>query len=154
MPRVLRILRGNPSKKRMPAEPQGIGDLWSPPDYFDEELRDEWNRVVESAPSGILTGTDRDIVSAYVVAVVEFARAVTQVRKGGQVVKAKNGAAIVNPFLGIMNKQAALIARFGSQLGFSPASRAQLGSSLGSSSGRSSDGGAMTLAQYLAEKPK
>jgi len=137
----------------MPGEPQGVGDLWSPPDYFDEEQRDEWNRVVESATSGILTGTDRDIVSAYVVAVVEFARAVIEVRRDGQVVKAKNGAAVMNPFLGIVNKQASLIARFGSQLGFSPASRAQLGSSLGSSSGRSSARDATTIEQFLAERP-
>jgi P27 family predicted phage terminase small subunit len=152
-PKALRILRGNPSKKRLPRnEPDGVGDLWSPPSYFDSEQRDEWDRVIENAPRSLLTGTDRDIVAAYVVAVVEYARAVIEVRTGGQIEKTKNGNVIQNPYLGILNRQALLIYKFGSQLGFSPAARASLGNSIYSSS-MSSDRDATTIAQFLAERP-
>jgi phage terminase small subunit len=82
-PTALRLLRGNPQKRRMPQnEPDGVGDLWDPPTYFDAIQKREWLRVVESAPW--LTGTDRDLVASYCVAVVEFARAVKAVRKNGQ----------------------------------------------------------------------
>ena len=48
-------------------------------------------------------------------------RAVLEVRKMGQVVKTRDGNAVQNPFLGIMNRQALLMAKFGSELSFSPA---------------------------------
>ena len=56
-------------------------------------------------------------------ACVEYERAVREVRKIGQVVKTKDRNAIQSPFLGIMNRQALLISRFGAELGFSPAAR-------------------------------
>jgi P27 family predicted phage terminase small subunit len=150
VPKLLRVLRGNPAKRPLPVnEPEGVGDLWQPPSYFGAEQRAEWDRVIENAPPGILTGTDRDIVAAYVVAVVEYARAFIEVNSGGQVVQTKNGNVIQNPFLGIMNRQALLIGRFGSQLGFSPAARASIGNSIDSGGS-----GAATIQDYLAEKPE
>jgi P27 family predicted phage terminase small subunit len=128
VPGVLRRLHGNPRQHKMPAnEPEGVGDIWAPPAYMDDAQREQWDHVVAHAPPGLLTGTDRDILAAFVNAVVEYNRAVVQVRSMGQVVKTKDGNAIQNPFLGIMNRQALLIAKFGSEMGFSPASRASLG---------------------------
>jgi hypothetical protein len=42
----------------------------------------------------------------WVVACVEHARAAAEVRRMGQVVKTKDGKAINNPYLGIVNRQA------------------------------------------------
>ena len=73
----------------------------------------------------------------------------------GQVVKTRDGNAIQNPFLSIMNRQASLMVRFGAELGFSPAARA----SLGSSAPAFGDGpglrirGESDLARYLELKP-
>lgn len=128
VPAALRELHGNPRQKPIPDEPEGVGDLWAPPAYMDEEQRAQWDYVLAHAPPGLLTGTDRAIVAAYVNAIVEYERALVQVRSMGQVVKTKDGNAIQNPFLGIMNRQALLMAKFGSELGFSPAARASLGS--------------------------
>lgn len=128
VPAVLRDLHGNPGKRAVPDEPEGVGDLWAPPSYMDEEQRAQWDYVVDHAPPGLLTGTDRDILAAFVNACVEYQKAVLSVRSMGQVVKTRDGNAIQNPFLGIMNRQALLMKTFGSELGFSPAARASLGS--------------------------
>lgn len=143
----------------MPAEePEGVGDLWAPPAYMDEEQREQWNYVVDHAPPGLLTGTDRDILATFVNACVEYQKAVLQVRSMGQVVKTKDGNAIQNPFLGIMNRQALLMKTFGSELGFSPAARASLGSRAPEFSNDAPAGGRGravrgSLAAYLELKP-
>lgn len=157
-PLVLKELHGNPGKRALPVdEPEGVGDLWSPPAYMDDEQRAQWHYAVDHAPPGLLTGTDRDILAAWCNACVEYARAVLEVRKIGQVVKTKGGNAIQNPFMGIMNRQAMLMVKLGSELGFSPAARASLGSrapefphDAPSGSRRPIKGG---LAGYLEQKP-
>jgi P27 family predicted phage terminase small subunit len=76
----------------------------------------------------LLTGTDRAIFSVWPVACVEYARAAQEVRNLGQVVKTKEGNVIQNPYLSIMNRQAAIMLKAGGELGFTPAARASLGS--------------------------
>jgi P27 family predicted phage terminase small subunit len=153
---MLRRLHGNPRQKPMPEnEPEGVGDLWDPPKYMDAEQRAQWTYVVDHAPPGLLTGTDRDVLSTFVNACVEYQRAVLEVRKIGQVVKTRDGNAIQNPYLGIMNRQALLISRFGAELGFSPAARASLGvtaTAFGNGAGRRVRGES-ELDRYLALKP-
>ena len=68
----------------------------------------------------LLTGTDRAIFSVWLVACVEYARAAQEVRNLGQVVKTKEGNAIQNPYLSIMNGQAAIMLKAGGELGFTP----------------------------------
>ena len=127
-PTLLKSLHGNPGKRRMPkAEPLGRGQLWSPPSWFDKDQRKQWRYAVEHAPPGLLTATDREVLVVWVVACVEHAKAVVQVRALGQVVKTADGNAIQNPFLPIVNKQAMLMMKAGSEMGFSPAARASLG---------------------------
>ena len=157
-PTVLRALHGNPRQHAMPTdESEGVGDLWSPPAYMDDEQREQWNYAVDHAPPGLLTGTDRDILAAWCNACVEYARAVVEVRKIGQVVKTKDGNAIQNPFLGIMNRQALLMVKLGSELGLSPAARASLDSRAPEFPHDAPTGGRRPikggLAGYLEQKP-
>lgn len=154
-PTLLRALHGNPGKRPLPVnEPDGVGDLWAPPGWFDAEQREQWDYAVAHAPPGLLTGTDREVLVIWCVASVEHARAVAQVRTMGQVVKTRDGNAIQNPFLPIVNKQAMIMLKAGSELGFSPAARASLGSrapefgGAGAAKPRSSG-----LAAYLEQKP-
>jgi len=130
LPAVLKQLHGNPGKRRLndADEPQGVGELWAPPPHFDDELRDQWHYALDHAPPGLLTGTDRGMLIVWVAACVEHARALVEVRRHGQVVKTKDGNAIQNPYLGVMNRQALMMIRAAAELGFSPAARATLGS--------------------------
>lgn len=158
VPTALRELHGNPGRRPMPVdEPEGVGDIWAPPTYMDERQRLQWDYAVAHAPPGLLTGTDREILAIWVNACVEYARAVEQVRSMGQVVKTKDGNAIQNPFMGIMNRQAMVMLKAGSEMGFSPAARASLGAHApefndGPTAGRtrSIKGG---LDAYLEHKP-
>jgi P27 family predicted phage terminase small subunit len=155
-PTALKRLHGFPGHHKVPAnEPQGQGLLWSPPDWFDEEQRAEWHYALEFAPPGLLTATDRGYLVIWCVASVEHARAVLEVRKLGQVVKTKDGNAIQNPFLPIVNRQALIMMRAGAEMGFSPASRASLGNAAPEFTTlngplRAKPGG---LADYLEQNP-
>ena len=155
-PTVLAKLRGNPGKRRLPkAEPQGRGDLWAPPIWFDAEQRDQWQYAMDHAPAGLLTGTDRETLAIWCVAAVEYARAARRVREDGQVVETSNGNVVQSPYLSVMNKQALIMLKAGGEMGFSPASRASLGSRVpefrdGPGSGQPRSGG---LAAYLEHKP-
>lgn len=157
-PTHLKLLHGNPSKEQLALdEPQGVGVLWAPPEWMtDEEQRQQWHYAIEHAPLGLLTETDREILAVWVVAAVEHARATLEVRKLGQVVKTKDGFPVVNPYLGIVNRQALILLRCCGELGFSPASRTAIGRA--GEAGGAGVGGARQLAgsrlaQYLDAKP-
>ena len=127
-PTHLRLLHGAPDHRPLPKdEPQGVGVLWSPPDWFDDDQREQWLYAIENAPAGLLTATDREVLVIWTVASVEHARAAQEVRKLGAIVKTKDGNAIQNPFLPVVNRQAVIMMRAGGEMGFSPASRAALG---------------------------
>jgi hypothetical protein len=81
IPTLLKELHGNPGKRALPIdEPQGVGALWDPPVWFDNEQREQWRHALDRAPPGLLTGTDRAIFTGWCVAVVEYAKAVVEVR--------------------------------------------------------------------------
>lgn len=154
-PTHLRVLHGNPSKLPAPIdEPLGVGVLWAPPEWFDDEQRGQWAYAIENAPAGLLTATDREILVVWVVASIEHARAAQEVRKLGQIVKTKEGNAIQNPFLPVVNRQALIMMRAGGEMGFSPASRASIGrAGTEIPVGRAGQFAGTPLAAYLSEKP-
>lgn len=133
--------------------PEGTGLLWSPPEWFNDEQRAQWDYALQHAPPGLLTGTDREVLVIWCVAAIEHALAVVQVRRLGQVVKSAEGSPYQNPFLGIANRQALIMLRAGAEMGFSPASRTALGRSAGETDGPSAPARSSGLAAYLAQKP-
>lgn len=155
-PTHLRLLHGNPDKRALPLdEPEGTGVLWAPPEWMDEDQRAQWHYAIENAPLGLLTATDRETLAIWCVASVEHAKAAQEVRKLGQVVKTKDGNAIQNPFLPIVNRQALIMLRAGGEMGFSPASRAAIGRA-GQDEPRAAGSGQIAgskLARYLDSKP-
>jgi P27 family predicted phage terminase small subunit len=156
MPAALAKLHGNPGKRAVVLdEPEGRGGpLWAAPPWLDDEQRAQWAYALECAPLGLLTATDRELLAIWVVASVEYARAISEVRKLGQVVRSKEGVAFQNPFLGIANRQALIMMRAGNEMGFSPVSRAALGRISGEIHGATGAPAASSrLAQYLAQKP-
>jgi P27 family predicted phage terminase small subunit len=127
VPLELRELRGNPRQHAVPTDvPEGEGVLFEAPEWMDEEQRLQWDYALEHAPYGLLTATDREVLAIWCVAAVEYARAVAQVRANPQVVRTKEGNAIQNPYIGIVNRQALIMMRAGAEMGFSPAARMSL----------------------------
>lgn len=153
VPAVLRQLHGNPRKDALPTDiPEGQGLLWAPPAWMDDQQRDQWDYALANAPPTLLTNTDREVLAIWVVAAVEHAKAVLEVRRIGQVIKTKDGNAIQSPFVGIMNRQALIMLRAGAEMGFSPAARMALASPGEPHAGIRSPGSSR-LKQYLAQKP-
>jgi P27 family predicted phage terminase small subunit len=121
-------LHGKPGRRPFKVdELAGVGDIWAPPGWFDDQQHHQWHYSVEHAPPGLLGGTDREILVVWVVAAVEHARACQKVRELEQVVTTREGGVMQNPYLGVMNRQAHIMLRAASELGFSPAARAGLG---------------------------
>ena len=161
-PLLLKQLHGNPHDHALPADvPEGVGELWAPPDYFNDEQRAQWDYALENAPRGLLTATDREILVTWCLAAVVRARAAREIDRLGLVVKTKDGNAIQNPFLPILNRQALIMMRCGAEMGFSPSARMAIGQAAeeGAGGGRYYIGGARAathksaLDQYLDEKP-
>ena len=159
-PTLLKRLHGNPGKRALPVtSSEGRGQLWAPPDWLDEAQRKQWHYAIDSAPIGLLTETDREVLAIWCAAAVEHARAAAAVRSLGQVVKTKDGNTIQNPYMAIMNKQALIMLKAGSEMGFSPSARASLGSRSAAGGGLEPIEGGLgrsrssELAAYLEEKP-
>ena len=93
-----------------------------PPDFLDDEGRNEWERVIaDLEPLGLLKNSDRGVLTAYCEAWSRFAAAVREYRE--------QGVTRVNPDSGRTGKHAAVsvaenatvqLAKLGSLLGLSP----------------------------------
>ena len=94
---------GDPDTK-----PDWSTDVPVMPDYLDEYAQEEWNRVMEDAPEGVLTKTDMIILAQYCVMV----SAMVQSCLGDSV------------FLAADHTQLRLIQQ---ELGFTPISRGKIG---------------------------
>jgi P27 family predicted phage terminase small subunit len=151
-PLALRRLHGHTSHSTPPLvdAPEGVGLVGLPPDWFDDEQRAQWNSVLERAPIGLLTETDREVVITFCVASVEYRRAVEDVRRNGQVCLSSKRRPTVNPSVRIMNAMAATMLQTGALIGFSPTARASLGRVGQRSPGQIAGG---KLADYLAADP-
>jgi P27 family predicted phage terminase small subunit len=154
LPARLHRLHGNPHGHRLPEEgdePRAPSTICStPPPWFDRDQRAVWRHAVDHAPFGILAEIDRSTLAVWCVASVEHRRAALQIRQAGQVVEARDKRMIPNPHFRVLNACASLMIRAGSELGFSPASRASLGIRAQQRGGLN---GNSKLRDYLAQKP-
>jgi P27 family predicted phage terminase small subunit len=128
IPTALKIIRGNPGKRKLNQhEPKPVGDLAGPPEHFDAEMADVWNYAITNAPPGLLKKIDSAILETWCTAHVLHRRAAREVSKFGMLMKAPvTGLPIQSPFLPVVNKQALIMMRACDHLGFSPASRTRI----------------------------
>ena len=158
LPARLHRLHGNPHGHRLPNEgdePRPPTSLCpAPPEWMDAQQRETWRHAIENAPLGMLAEIDQGILSVWVCSCVEYQRAAAEVRKAGQLVEGRDERMIASPYLGIMNRMAALLIRCASELGYSPASRASLGMrATRGCSFATNDSDGSRLAAYLRSKP-
>lgn len=157
LPEVIQKNRGDTSKgkKKPKVYPQGRNDIWAPPSWFNKEQRAQWDYAVNNAPVGLLTGSDRETLIAWTVASVEYVKAVLEVQRSGQVVQTKDGRVMINPYMAVMNKQVLIMLKTGSEMGFSPAARASLGSNVpeGATTPAIPFGGSGQIVDYIEANP-
>lgn len=128
VPTYLKLLRGNPGKRRLNEnEPIPAGDLHEPQRWMSKSQRAGWRYAIEHAPVGLLKRLDRSVLTAWVVAEDLHRNASEMLCRHGLLIKAPNtGLPIQSPYLPVVNRQATIMLKAAELLGFSPASRARV----------------------------
>jgi P27 family predicted phage terminase small subunit len=127
-PTHLKVLSGNPGKRALPEnEPQPTRGEPDPPDWLEGEALAEWNRVVpELAAIGLTALVDRAALVVYCQAWSAYVAASRVLAEQGPTSTGRNGELVKHPAAQIARDNADLMAKYGAQFGFSPASRARL----------------------------
>lgn len=128
IPTHLKLLKGTARKCRTnPNEPMPSGDLTSPPEWMTESQKASWNFAIQNSPKGLLKQLDQSILTIWVTAEDLHRQALEGIEKNGMLVKAPNtGLEIQSPYLPIVNKQAQIMMKAATELGFSPSSRSKV----------------------------
>jgi len=126
VPTKLRLIRGAPKHKVNLREPLAEGDLSDPPVWMTPAQQEGWKYALENAPKGVLRRIDKGLLGVWVVAEDTHAIAVAKVAQLGMLARSPKGYPMQNPFLSIMNRQAFIMVRAASEMGFTPAARARL----------------------------
>jgi P27 family predicted phage terminase small subunit len=111
-----------------PHEPRPQGDLREPPAFVNltEDQRKIWDYAITHAPAGLLKHLDWGTLVTFVKAADAYRNATEQVSRFGLVMRAQSGELYPSPFIGIANKQAAIMLKASSELGFTPAARPRI----------------------------
>ena len=127
-PTVLKLVSGSKNiRKDIENEPMPEGDLHAPPETMTEKQKAIWRHAIENAPAGLLRTLDGHLLNVWVIAADMHYEAMLQVQKFGMVVKSpKQGIPVQSPYLPIINRQAEIMLRSASELGFTPTSRSRI----------------------------
>ena len=134
-PLALRVLEGNPGKRKMPRDiPQPIKMFSAPdpPDRLNEVARDHWIYLAKKLQiCGILTEIDVFALEHCCTALSIAQNASKKITETGLVLTIKNEdgslkTAIKSPFLAVYTEALMLFEKYGSKLGLSPVDRMRL----------------------------
>ena len=126
-PTHLKVVQGTMRKHRAnEREPKPSGDLVDAPAHFSQAQREVWDYAIEHAPKGLLKRLDLSVLEVWVVACVFHREAAEKVAVTGQVIKTPNGYPVQNPYLANLNKQAQIMLKAATEMGFTPASRSRI----------------------------
>lgn len=133
-PTKLKILEGNPGKKRLP-EPFMVQEgMPEPPPYLDDYALDEWHRVVPGLFAiGILSELDQNTLGAYCTSYSTFRHAqeaLNELRKSGElnalITKTASGNIIPQVILGVSQKAKADMMRYANEFAMTSVARARI----------------------------
>lgn len=93
---------------------------------LSDDQKKVWREAIKNAPRGMLRYLDESVLTVWVVACERHADAARQVSKLGSLLKSKMGTPYDNPYMHIMNKQAAILLKAAAELGFTPSSRSRV----------------------------
>lgn len=132
-PVELRVIEGNPGKRKLP-EPVAIpAGLPEPPDHLDAEALLEWHRVIaDLGVAGLITRPDRGILAAYCCAYSRWRLAEQKIASFGHIVRhPSSGKLVQSPWVTISNQAMLLMHKFGTEFGMTSVSRARVATPAG-----------------------
>ena len=126
-PTHLKLVTGNPGKRKLNArEPMPSGNLSEPPDWLTEDQKRGWAYALSNAPLGLLKLLDRGAFTVWVIAEDLHRQAAEKVAALGMLNKTAGGNIIQSPYMPIVNRQALIMLKAASELGFTPAARPRI----------------------------
>jgi P27 family predicted phage terminase small subunit len=128
LPTYLKLLSGNAGRRPInDAEPIPEGDLVAAPEWMTEEQRKVWDVAIADAPPGLLRRLDASILVVWVIAKDLHRDASEKIARYGAVIKAPgSGIPMQSPYVGVLNRQAQIMLKAASEMGFSPSSRSRV----------------------------
>lgn len=127
-PTYLKLLSGNPGKRPInDAEPEIKTSIktMDPPKELGKQAKKLWINSVKEIPDELIKLVDAPELMRYCIAYELYTKAYAEIKKEGAVIKTIDGVK-QNPWVVVMNSQAAIMASAGSNLGFSPTSRTKI----------------------------
>ena len=103
------------------------GDLENPPDFLTDSQREVWDYYISNSPKSLLKKADMALLVTFVIACDLHRMACLEVAENGMIQNAPNtGVIYQNPYMAIINKQALIMQKAASEIGFSPCSRSRV----------------------------
>ena len=126
-PTPLKLVRGNPGKRKLPKnEPQIAPGIPPCPKHLNDEERKLWAEIGhELYEVGVLTNVDAGVFEVYVTSLDLMRRVKPEVEKA-LIYRGPNGGPIQNPYLAIYNKAKEHVMKAGAEIAASPASRSRV----------------------------
>ncbi len=153
-PTRLKILQGNPGKRRLnqrEPNPEMLSELPEPPAHLSLDAQKEWQRAgAVLLHGGILSKADLPAFEVYCALYGRWIGVERQLRGTGLLIRTPNGFPVPNPLLGIASKLIREMRIFMGELGVTPASRSRV---TRSESTLREDERAQRTRQYLSVLP-
>jgi P27 family predicted phage terminase small subunit len=122
-------------RARLDGEPIAVADIDAePPSWLTSSQKESWRYAIANAPRGVIRAIDRGMLVIWCEAEDRHRKAIiAQAKIDGDtdrpmLARTKDGGIIQSPYLGIINRAAALMMKAAEQLGFSPVARPRLAS--------------------------
>ncbi len=127
-PTALKKIKGNPGRRPLnEEEPEPTPERLGCPEELNGEAAVEWHRMVDELYAcGLLTKVDRAALMAYCMAYARWIVAEKNLRRTGTLVKRKDGAPMLSPYLAVVNDALKHMLAFMREFGLTPSSRSRL----------------------------
>lgn len=126
-PTHLKVLRGNPAKRRQKEEPRFRLGMPACPRWLLTEAKAEWNRVTPALVRlGLLALVDRTALAGYCQNYARAVEAEKVITKKGMTYTTKSGQIKPRPEMAIAQRAWQAARQFGTEFGFTPSSRGRM----------------------------
>lgn len=126
-PTTVKEMQGNPGKRPLNRdEPKPAGTLREPPEWFDKEHKEIWNRALACCPKGLMRKLDWSVLEVWVCAYIQHKEAAELLRTEPYLVETVSGGVRANPLVAIQRTAAQTLIKTAEQMGFTPSSRSRI----------------------------